>query len=320
MIPPKLKLKPQASAPRHDLFLLLLFLVHPHLGRPFVPSAASIRRAVSASNSISISTMSPKEGSGVGLRPSKVFSPPPQTSPCGDGILPTPIITRRLVVAGILSTFVAGLRPAAAFDNGIPEMVQYSDKPKYPGTRSALGLQGDGKLSLCDSSPNCFSTSGDESHLLELWKPKSGSKAMGELLETIKTYPPGQARIDRGGFSIIDARSDYLYVQFESMKHGFIDDVEFAVRSDGKVQVRSSSRIGFLDLGVNGKRLNYISAQLRDKGWTAPAITPADYPDYFPMMPFSYDDYVRSVLSPEDCPVPSNPLECKDPSPRRLNH
>ena len=155
---------------------------------------------------------------------------------------------------------------------------------------------------------------------------------MDELLEIIQAYPPGQARIDKGGFSIITARDDYLYVQFESMKHGFIDDVEFALtsesESDGKVevqvqaqvqvqvQVRSSSRIGFLDLGVNGKRLNYISAQLRKKGWAAPAITPVDYPDYFPMMPFSYDDYIRSVLSPKDCPVPSNPLECKDPIPR----
>ena len=49
-------------------------------------------------------------------------------------------------------------------------------------------------------------------------------------------------------------------------------DVEFAVK-DGEVQVRSSSRLGFLDLDVNAKRLNWISADLRAKGWTAPAIT-----------------------------------------------
>ena len=77
---------------------------------------------------------------------------------------------------------------------------------------------------------------------------------MDELLEIIQAYPPGQARIDKGGFSIITARDDYLYVQFESLKIGFIYDVEFAV-TDGEVQVRSSSRIGFLDLGVNAKLL-----------------------------------------------------------------
>jgi hypothetical protein len=124
--------------------------------------------------------------------------------------------------------------------------------------------------------------------------------------------------VDRGGFSIVTNTADYLYVQFESMKHGFIDDVEFAVTQSGKeVQVRSSSRIGNLDLGVNAKRLNWISADLRAKGWTAPAITKEDYPDYYNTLVFTFDDYIRSVLSPLDCPVPSQPLTCKDPSPSK---
>ena len=68
-----------------------------------------------------------------------------------------------------------------------------------------------------------------------------------------------------------------------------------------EVQVRSSSRIGFLDLGVNGKRLNWFATYLQTTyGWDIPEqITPTNYSDYFPMMPFSYDDYIRSVLSPE---------------------
>ena len=166
-------------------------------------------------------------------------------------------------------------------------------------------------LKPCEFAPNCFSTSGpDESHQLPLWKPKAGSNAMGELLETVKAYPPFQKRIDGGGFKIISASADYLYVQFESLKNGFIDDVEFAVK-DGKVQVRSSSRLGFLDLGVNAKRLNWISAQLRELGWAAPKITQDDYPDYFSLLLFNYDDYIRSVLSPSTCPNPAVPLECK---------
>ena len=207
----------------------------------------------------------------------------------------TPIITRRLTAAGLLSTVVAGLRPAVAFDNGVPEMELYSNASKYPGTQPALGLQA-GRLARCDYEPHCFSTSGDESHLLKLWKAKPGIDAMGELLETIEAYPPGQAKIDRGGFSIITARADYLYVQFESLKKGFIDDVEFAVKED-EVQVRSSSRLGYLDLGVNAKRLNWISAKLRAKGWTAPKITEADYPAYFAPQLFTNDDYIRSVIS-----------------------
>jgi len=134
-------------------------------------------------------------------------------------------------------------------------------------------------------------------------------------VETIRAYPPGQGRIDKGGFKVITATDTYLYVQFESLKLGFIDDVEFAITSTdttNSVQVRSSSRIGFLDLGVNGKRLNWISNELRsNKGWiVAPKITEEEYPDYFPMLTFTYDDYIRSVLDPDKCPIPSQPLTC----------
>ena len=130
----------------------------------------------------------------------------------------------------------------------------------------------------------------------EPWRPKPGSNAMDELLETIRAYPPGQAKIDGGGFSIITASADYLYVIFESLKLGFLDDVEFAVKGD-EVQVRSSSRVGFLDLGANAKRLNWISGQLRSKGWTAPKITEAEYPFYFASRPFTNDEYICSVIT-----------------------
>jgi len=250
----------------------------------------------------------------IGL-PSYSFSPPRSTRLLReDGTLPAHLIARR-AAAGLLATFVTGLCPAVGFDNGIPEMAQYSTQTKYPGRQPVLGLQGNGKLASCDYEPHCFSTSGDESHLLKRWRPPAGSKAMDELLETIEAYPPCQARIDGGGFKIITARSDYLYVQFESLKKGFIDDVEFAVDGN-QVQVRSSSRLGYLDLGVNAKRLNWISAQLRDKGWTADRITKADYPEYFTLLTFTYDDYIRSVLSPESCPSPNDPLNCLDPAPR----
>ena len=45
--------------------------------------------------------------------------------------------------------------------------------------------------------------------------------------------------------------------------------------------MRSASRLGFLDLGVNAKRLNYLAAKLRAKGWAAPSISPDTHPVYF---------------------------------------
>jgi uncharacterized protein (DUF1499 family) len=72
-------------------------------------------------------------------------------------------------------------------------------------------------------------------------------------------------------------------VQFESLKNGYIDDVEFAHINDkgnNAVQVRSSSRIGYLDFGVNAKRLNYIAQDLHAKGWTAPGVDFSVHQDY----------------------------------------
>ena len=185
----------------------------------------------------------------IGLLPSskQIRSP-------GLAITPAPNVARRLAAAGLLSTAVSGLRAAAAFDNGIPDMQLYRNKTKYPGTQPTLGLQANGKLKSCTDGPNCFSTSGDENHRLPPWKPRAGSDTMAELLETIEAYPPGsdsrQARVDKGGWKVVKQDASYLYVQFESLKRGFIDDVEFAVARGGELQVRSSSRLGFLDLGV----------------------------------------------------------------------
>jgi len=171
------------------------------------------------------------------------------------------------------------------------------DIPLYtPNNKKPLGLQDNGMLATCNDDPNCFSTSGGSKNLLEVWSPKAGDAqpgdAMGELLATLKAYPPGQngaclspggssSCIDGGGFQIVSSTPSYLYVQFESLKYEFIDDVEFAVDATGAVQVRSASRVGKLDFLVNAKRLNLISAGLRAKGWTAPAISQKTHPEYF---------------------------------------
>ena len=107
---------------------------------------------------------------------------------------------------------------------------------------------------------------------------------MTELKQLIESYRPGQNGVDGGGFEIqtFDADKRYMYVQFEALKNGYIDDVEFAILDDTTqdVQVRSSSRIGYLDFGVNAKRLNWIATALRKKGWKAEGIDFAKHPFY----------------------------------------
>ena len=131
-------------------------------------------------------------------------------------------VSRRAALASLTSYAAFASTQALAFDNGTPEMALYKMATKRPGEQPSLGIT-DGKLRTCDYAPNCFSTSGDSSHLLSQWQPKAGSDAMAELVATIKVYPPGQADIDKGGFSIVRTEPNYLYVQYESLKNGFID-------------------------------------------------------------------------------------------------
>ena len=63
------------------------------------------------------------------------------------------------------------------------------------------------------------------------------------------------------GATLITEKSDYLYAEFKSAKMGFVDDVEFALDTKANVvQVRSGSRLGVRDLGVNRKRIEAIRA------------------------------------------------------------
>jgi len=99
---------------------------------------------------------------------------------------------------------------------------------------------------------------------------------MDDLSVVLRQYPPGQNGIDGGGFEIknYDPVNGYIYVQFESLKNGYIDDFEVAwvKNPENALQVRSSSRIGYLDYGVNAKRINYIAKELRYKGWKAEGV------------------------------------------------
>jgi uncharacterized protein (DUF1499 family) len=145
-------------------------------------------------------------------------------------------------------------------------------------------------LKSCGPAPNCFCSTDDieddPEHNIPPWtwpKDMSMSQAFEQLEQVVKAFKPGQRNIDGGGFKIIKSEPAYLYVQFESLKNGYIDDAEFAYikdKGDTAVQIRSSSRVGYLDYGVNAKRLNYIAQDLRAKGWTAPGVEFSAHQDY----------------------------------------
>lgn len=64
------------------------------------------------------------------------------------------------------------------------------------------------------------------------------------------------------GASVVQSGPDYLYARFTTRWLKFVDDVEFWVDPAGVVQVRSASRLGRKDFGVNRARVEAIRAAL----------------------------------------------------------
>ena len=64
------------------------------------------------------------------------------------------------------------------------------------------------------------------------------------------------------GAAIVTRRDDYLYLRFTTRWLGYVDDVEFWADGSGAVQLRSASRIGTGDLGVNRARIEQLRARL----------------------------------------------------------
>lgn len=126
---------------------------------------------------------------------------------------------------------------------------------------------------------NCRSTSGggDLPPFNKWYAPgKSVSMAWEDLVSAVEAYPEeGQGTIfwgiDGGGWRIVERKpGEYLKVEFTSRIFRFIDDLEFAVEpeaSGAAACVRSASRVGDSDLGVNTQRVEYLARILRTKGW-----------------------------------------------------
>lgn len=128
----------------------------------------------------------------------------------------------------------------------------------FAGNRpNNLGVN-NGKLAPCPNSPNCVSSqSSDVGHsIAPLTYNSTPEEAIAKLKSVIESLPRTK---------IITQSNDYLYAEFKSALIGFVDDVEFYVDPKANViQVRSASRLGQSDLGVNRKRIETIRAKLAE--------------------------------------------------------
>lgn len=62
--------------------------------------------------------------------------------------------------------------------------------------------------------------------------------------------------------TVVTERNDYIHAEFTSRLLRFVDDVEFLLGPQA-IEVRSASRVGHSDLGVNRARVEQLREQLR---------------------------------------------------------
>jgi len=118
-----------------------------------------------------------------------------------------------------------------------------------------LGVH-DGKLAPCPATPNCVSSQSiDREHGIE---PLRYTGSARQAMDRLKKVISGMKRA-----RIVAEDGVYLHVEFTSALFRFVDDVEFfAEERAAAIHVRSASRVGSSDLGVNRKRVEEIRAAM----------------------------------------------------------
>lgn len=109
-----------------------------------------------------------------------------------------------------------------------------------------------GSLKACPKSPNCVSSqAGDPEHAIA---PLVYTSSATEAYARLKKVLSGMKRI-----KIVAEKEDYLHAEAKSLIFRFVDDVEFYFPANEKIiHVRSASRVGYSDMGVNRKRVEEI--------------------------------------------------------------
>ncbi|OZG72156.1 hypothetical protein BTA51_17550 [Hahella sp. CCB-MM4] len=109
-----------------------------------------------------------------------------------------------------------------------------------------------GKLSLCSGKPNCVCSQDERKRhgITPLKYEGSPEGALQKLKKIVSRIP---------GATLVEERDGYLYFECATKWLGFVDDLEFFCDAEHSlIHVRSASRLGYSDLGVNRKRVEHI--------------------------------------------------------------
>ncbi|MGE4423697.1 MAG: DUF1499 domain-containing protein [Pseudodesulfovibrio sp.] len=114
----------------------------------------------------------------------------------------------------------------------------------------------DGRLASCPGSDNCVSSEAENPDRRVAPLPANGpvDEVMARLAEAVGSMVGGK---------VAEVRGNYLHAVFTSRLWRFRDDLECLYDQEaGRIEVRSASRVGYSDFGVNRKRVELLRERL----------------------------------------------------------
>ena len=163
------------------------------------------------------------------------------------------MVKRALAAAALLAAgAVAGL--ALHLATGSADTVFSWKRPDNLGVR-------DGKLTPCKRTPNCVSSQADPADAEHYIAPVPFK---GAALDAIAAARKAVEAMERA--TVIRHDANYLYAEFRSKLMRYVDDVEFTFdEKAGLLHVRSASRLGRRDFGVNRARVEALRARIEGR-------------------------------------------------------
>jgi len=115
-----------------------------------------------------------------------------------------------------------------------------------------------GSFLPCPDTPNCVSSqavAGPAAILPFNYQGFSHEEALNRLVCLLESEPRCRIiRVDK-----LDDGAIYVHAEFRSALFRFVDDVEFLLPAgESLIQVKSASRLGYSDMGVNRERVERL--------------------------------------------------------------
>lgn len=159
------------------------------------------------------------------------------------------MLSRSLVVVALALAAAAGVVLHAVLTEG--DSLLSWKRPDYLGVT-------DGRLARCKSSPNCVSSQAEPADAEHFVAPIVFKGTPLEAMAAVRGALHGMQRC-----TVIRHEPNYLYAECRTRLMRFVDDIEFVHdEKAGVIHVRSASRLGRRDFGVNRERVEAIRARI----------------------------------------------------------